>query len=85
MKIKKSYDAWSEKTAKLNENQTLHLGDQVIDFDGQPGVVVRIILGYTIEDRGTIYVWQQDRTKYGDDNCEHYSFYEWKSYLRIIN
>ena len=53
-------------------NKKLKRGDIVIDGWGSKGVVVKIIPGVSIEDHGTIYVWQMDKTEYGTDNCEHY-------------
>jgi hypothetical protein len=54
-------------------------GDVVVDLWGAKGVVVKIVEGHDIEDHGTIYVWQMDRTEYGALNCEHYPHYNTES------
>jgi len=77
--------AWTEKTARLNANHTVAVGDQVIDVYKNPGIVVKIEPGIDVEDHGFIYVWQSARTEYGADNCEHYVHFGWKSFLRITN
>lgn len=62
----------------------IKIGDRVIDKYGDRGIVVKIRHGHSIEEHGTIYVWQMDRTEYGADNCEHYSYFEWEKVLRIL-
>jgi len=75
---------WCLECEKDNKNKTLKRGDRVIEKNGHKGIVVKIIKGTNDEDHGTIYIWQEDRDKYGADNCEHYAEINWKSYLRII-
>ncbi len=65
----------------------IKVGDRVIDIGKQTGIVVKIIPhnpANPIEEHGTIYVWQDSRTGYGDDNCEHYCHSNWQSILKII-
>jgi hypothetical protein len=83
-------EAWIQKTKKLNTGKTIAIGNKVKDVDLNKGIVVKIIMpDYSdqidIEDHGTIYVWQSERTKYGDDNCEHYTYSNWDEWLRILN
>jgi len=78
--------AWTEKTKRLNASgEPLYRGDVVIDVDGHRGVVTRILPGTDIENHGTIYVWQMDRTEYGADNCEHYCEINWREFLRLLD
>lgn len=65
------------KTSPAPDGSVLTLGDHVCDRFGDEGIVVRIKLGHTAEDHGTIHVWQLNRLEYGADNCEHYSEYRW--------
>ena len=76
---------WQKKTEKLNSERTLAIGDQVVDLYGSKGVVVRIDIPNNpcFENHGTVYVWQSEKTEYGSDNCEHYTFIDWKKLLRI--
>lgn len=79
--------AWREKTRRLNGDRPLpRLGDRFVDENGYRGVVVKISVPeiITLEDHGVIYVWQEDRREYGDDNCEHYAGVSWKELLRPI-
>jgi hypothetical protein len=62
----------------------LKVGNKVISYDGYRGIVVRIEKGYDIEDHGTVFVWQLDRTEYGADNCEHYCEFGWEKSLTIL-
>ena len=55
-----------------------------MDIHKHKGIVVKIVPGYDIEDHGTIYVWQSERTNYGADNCEHYVYHNWEKVLKII-
>lgn len=80
---KKDWVAWGDKTEKLNENNTLQIGNQVRDMAGYRGIVVKIVPYEDEPDNGTIYVWQLERTEYGIDNCEHYHINNWKRILRI--
>ena len=73
---------WRNKTKRLNIDVILKVGDSVIDIDKNRGIVVKIEPGTDIENHGTIYVWQLDRT-YGSDNCEHYVHFGWQENLRI--
>lgn len=77
---------WTNKTTKQNNGKTIRPGMKVVDFFGHVGVVVSIYVPQdpSIEDHGLIQVWQSNRNNYGDDNCEHYSFYGWESMLRIL-
>lgn len=78
--------AWWARNERLNVARTIRLGDEVIDADGHKGIVVKIEPGGdTGEDHGSVYVWQAERTGYGDDNCEHYAFTTWKQHLRMID
>jgi hypothetical protein len=78
---------WRLKTERLNQGVTLKRGMVVQDSVGARGVVVRIDAPDkpTIEDHGFVYVWQDTRTGWGADNCEHYAFYDWNVELRIID
>ena len=78
---------WVEKTIKLNENREIKRGDVVVDRDRNKGVVVQIYVpeNPTVEDHGSISVWQSERFEYGADNCEHYAWTNWKSNLRILD
>lgn len=62
----------------------LKIGAEVMDIHKHKGIVVKIVPGYDIEDHGTIYVWQSERTNYGADNCEHYVYHNWEKVLKII-
>lgn len=80
---------WFEKNERINSTAFLSLGDKVIDVDGNKGIVVKIIepedpKNPSIDDHGTIFVWQLDRIEYGSDNCEHYCYTNWKKILRKI-
>lgn len=81
----KDKKAWSDKTQKLNQHFEIKVGMGVKDVEGYKGIVVKIIEPDDEQNHGTIYVWQSDRTDYGADNCEHYSFQFWKSMLRITD
>jgi hypothetical protein len=63
------------------------VGDSVVDFQGNRGVVVKIDIwdNPSIENHGTIFVWQCDRTEYGADNCEHYPHFGWEKLLFITS
>jgi hypothetical protein len=76
---------WTDKTERLNSNRQLKRGDEVIDIDKHKGIVVKIIHGIDVEDHGTVYVWQSERTEYGGDNCEHYVEFGWQKCLRVID
>lgn len=104
---KKQRGQWIEKTKQHNLNKELMIGSQVVDIDGNHGIVVKIIKpndditqekregheliveseiqdDFDLEvDHGTVYVWQSERTQYGDDNCEHYSYLNWSENLRL--
>ena len=58
---------------------------KVKDVDGHRGVVVDVQIPEdpSIEDHGTVAVWQSERFEYGADNCEHYCWINWKEFLRI--
>lgn len=73
---------WYAKNKKLNENVELTLGTRVKDVHGYKGVVVQIYNDGNGE--GSVSVWQEDRTSYGLDNCEHYHYSQWKELLRIL-
>jgi hypothetical protein len=76
----------NDKINKMNEHE-LKLGAEVVDLWGHQGVVVKIVKPDvpTIEDHGTVFVWQSDRIEYGADNCEHYTFHNWQKVLRVVN
>ena len=78
---------WVEKTIQLNERRDIKRGDLVIDRDRHKGVVVGVEIpdNPTVEDHGTVTVWQSERFNYGDDNCEHYTWLNWKRTLRILD
>lgn len=76
--------AWLDKTEKLNNDRNIVVGNKGKDVNLNEGIVVKIQEGYNIEDHCIIYVWQLNRVKYGDDNCEHYAYINWKQFLRII-
>ncbi len=69
---------------RIAESTELCIGSEVIDLNGYRGIVVKIIIGDTIEDHGTVYVWQMSRTNYGIDNCEHYPYSNWPKFFHII-
>lgn len=78
--------AWIEKTQRLNEGIELKRGMEVKDVYGKKGIVVKIIPENPenpIEEHGAIYLWQSEKTEYGADNCEHYCYHNWQSFLRI--
>jgi hypothetical protein len=75
---------WMAKTQRLNESLEISVGDEIVDVEGHKGIVVKVIPGVSIEDHGTVYVWQSERVEYGADNCEHYIHYNWKPFLRIL-
>lgn len=61
------------------------VGDHVQDkFDNTEGIVVKIIPGQDVEEHGTIFVWQLNRTEYGIDNCEHYCHFGWRNVLKVL-
>jgi hypothetical protein len=65
---------------------TINVGDKVEDiFNGHKGIVVKIEIGYDIQNHGAIYVWQMNRYEYGADNCEHYAHLNWEKHLKIID
>ena len=66
------------------KTKTIKRGDCVIDIYGDRGIVVKIVHGHSVEEHGTIAVWQMDRTEYGADNCEHYPYFGWEKVLRIL-
>jgi hypothetical protein len=78
---------WQDKNERLNKDFDLKLGVKLIDSRGYRGVVVQLEppTNETVEDHGTIYVWQIDRVGYGDDNCEHYTYSYWQRNLRVID
>lgn len=73
---------WQQKTEELNKGLELRVGSKVVDPWGHNGIVVQIDI--VENDHGFVSVWQKDRTNYGDDNCEHYSFELWRQLLRIL-
>lgn len=77
---------WTNKTKKLNEGKNIQPGMKVVDCFGHEGFVVTVCVPSDVssENHGLVQVWQLNRTDYGDDNCEHYSFYGWESMLRIL-
>ncbi|WNA16123.1 hypothetical protein XaC1_485 [Xanthomonas phage XaC1] len=75
---------WWDESKLLNANVVLRIGDRVINDKGNCGVVVKICKPESTDDHGTIYVWQEDLTDYGSDNCEHYCYTNWQSFLRLI-
>jgi hypothetical protein len=79
--------AWWDESKSINTNVVLKIGDRVINDKGNVGVVVKINKPESTEedDHGTIYVWQEDLTDYGSDNCEHYCYTNWQSFLRLID
>ena len=76
---------WHKKTIKLNQDKTLKVGLRVIDVDGHEGIIVKIEPPEDEYLDGTIYVWQLNRTGYGSDNCEHYSYKFCMAGLRILD
>lgn len=62
----------------------LSIGDHVVDHHGHEGIVVRFVQGFDDTDHGQVYVWQLDRTEYGADNCEHYTYMGWERLLKIL-
>lgn len=50
------------------------VGLKVIGLDGHKGIIVSIVEP-TDDDHGWIEVWQSERDNYGDNNCEHYAYY----------
>ena len=74
---------WQAKTEKLNKNIRLSPGMEVVDVEGYSGVVVQVREPQDDTDEGRIAVWQSGRFEYGGDNCEHYSYRDWKSFLRV--
>ena len=64
-------------------------GNIVEDLDGYKGVVVEIDTWndepLSIENHGTISVWQIDRMNYDADNCEHYPYYNWHNLFKIVD
>ena len=75
-------EQWTAKTLRLNSDHTLRVGDEVIDIEGNKGIVVKIIPGTSDEDHGTVYVWHLNEQD-GSDKCEHYVEFSWKTHLRI--
>lgn len=49
----------------------IKVGTRVVDADGNCGVIVKVEPAAG-DFHGAVYVWQEARTTYGDDNCEHY-------------
>lgn len=82
-----TFRQWTDETEKENVLKEIKRGDEVVDFFGDKGIVVKIEKPYipTIEDHGTIYVWQSEQTEYGDDNCQHYTFLHWQKMLKIVS
>lgn len=82
------YPAWCDKNERVNQDATLGRGDVVTDGLGVRGVVVKIVPPLdgtlTLEDHGCIYIWRDDTTEYGADNCEHYAVVGWRRNLRIL-
>ena len=76
---------WFKKTVKLSQDKTLKVGLRVIDVDGHEGIIVKIELPEDECLDGTVYVWQLNRTGYGSDNCEHYSFKFCMASLRMLD
>lgn len=81
--------AWREKNKRLNENVTLKRGMRVTDENGFTGVIVQIVLPESddnpIEDHGMVAVWLENQMNYGDNNCEHYTYVDWQTRLRILD
>lgn len=81
--------AWMAKNERLNADRVLKVGDAVVDPYGHTGIVVQIepVEPPTDADpegyHGSVSVWQDARTGYGLDNCEHYPTTLWKRLLRI--
>lgn len=77
---------WLDKTERLNEGKDIRRGCIVVDLDRNKGVVVDVQIpdDPTIEDHGSVTVWQSERTNYGADNCEHYTWINWRRHLRIL-
>lgn len=76
---------WRDKNERLNADRELARGDVVWDGETCHGVVVRIERpeNPSDEDHGTIWIWQDRRTGYGADNCEHYAYVGWQRHLRV--
>lgn len=79
-----NHKLWVTATPISNMNRDLNLGDCVIDEFDNLGIVVKIGKPEIDLPDGTIYVWQSERTGYGSDNCEHYTYVGWQSLLRIV-
>jgi hypothetical protein len=75
---------WREKNKLDNANVTLTIGTEVKDVNGNMGVVVKIVPPSNDDNHGTVYVWQSELTEYGSDNCEHYTYINWKEHLRVL-
>jgi hypothetical protein len=78
---------WVEKTIKLNEHREIKCGDIVVDRDRNKGVVAKIDVpeNPSVEDHGTITVWQLGKFEPEADNFVHYAWFNWKSNLRILD
>jgi hypothetical protein len=80
---------WIEETKKAQDFLPLDYikrGFEVEDFFGDRGIVVLIQVGDSVENHGTIYVWQSPPIyDHGADNCEHYAYINWRETLRIIS
>lgn len=77
---------WQDRNERVNADRTIAVGMTVSDGQNCHGVVVKILEHNPenpIEEHGAIYIWQDRRTGYGDDNCEHYAHSNWGRYLRI--
>lgn len=81
----KDQNAWLDKNERLNADLDLVLGMKVKDLSGQEGIVVEIHIpdNLSISEHGTVTVWQSNRNGYGLDNCEHYTYINWKRMLRV--
>lgn len=84
--------AWAAETKRLNQAHVkLFIGDEVVDVDGNKGIVVKIERpadddhGINFEDTAMVYVWQSEEPlNYGYDNCRQYPLEDWRSLLRIM-
>lgn len=78
-----NFAKWMKDTEVANDGKVISVGNQVVDPEGNRGIVVKIIRGSDEKEHGTIVVWQLDRLEYGADNCEHYPYENWNRILRI--
>lgn len=76
--------AWMAKNQRDNQEIEIKVGMEVKDSEGFKGVIVKVIKPSEDTD-GTVYVWQSDKREYGGDNCEHYCYTNWHSFLRITH